>query len=470
MSVARGIQDSLDALVISPQPVSECDSPVVVFNGNGRRRILLHEKVQMVHEAYPPPKKGCVTKAKTAVRKTGRKFKVFPSQLRRWKRSFDEIYQGVAKLDNEEARAKVLQRSCSNKKQRLTGGGRKSEFGATLVQNLKAYFDARRDDNLPVSVRLLIAEAKRLDKVSVNALTYGSQRQRMHRLLNRWDVTWRRGTHKAQNTRFASKIIDDFRQYVNEKMIMLDIHPEDVYNCDQTNVLFSMDSAYTYEKRGSKYVGIKSADSNGRATAMLACSLTGRKLPPFLIFRGSQSVNGRIIRELARGDGFPDDVELSVQPKAWMDEGQMLRWIDAVWKPHAVSQRKIVYLIMDECPSHLTSAVRRAFADCHTEVDYIPGGYTSKLQVLDVGVNKPFKQYLRYTFDDWLVANMNKRPERVDVAWWVKKAWDQITTETITNTWRKCLGWSPADYNDEEGDDPLSWIETDFDSDSDSDI
>jgi hypothetical protein len=37
-----------------------------------------------------------------------------------------------------------------------------------------------------------------------------------------------------------------------------------------------------------------------------------------------------------------------------------------------------------------------------TEVDYIPPGYTSKLQMLDVGVNRPFKIGMHMQFDDWV--------------------------------------------------------------------
>jgi hypothetical protein len=46
--------------------------------------------------------------------------------------------------------------------------------------------------------------------------------------------------------------------------------------------------------------------------------------------------------------------------------------------------------ILDECHSHLTAAVRKAFVDCNTEVDLIPVGYTSKPQPMDFDLNRPF--------------------------------------------------------------------------------
>jgi DDE superfamily endonuclease len=46
---------------------------------------------------------------------------------------------------------------------------------------------------------------------------------------------------------------------------------------------------------------------------------------------------------------------------------------------------------------------------CNTEVNYIPEGYASRLQVMDVGVNKPFKGYIKNELDDWLVANQKNK-------------------------------------------------------------
>jgi DDE superfamily endonuclease len=66
-------------------------------------------------------------------------------------------------------------------------------------------------------------------------------------------------------------------------------------------------------------------------------------------------------------------------------------------------------------------AVRKAFADCNTEVDLIPGGYTSKLQPMDAGLNKPFKGHVIDNFTDWLIVNRNKKDKArclgVDLHW-----------------------------------------------------
>ena len=40
----------------------------------------------------------------------------------------------------------------------------------------------------------------------------------------------------------------------------------------------------------------------------------------------------------------------------------------------------------------------------NTDIAVIPGGMTSQLQVMDVVVNKPFKDNLRRLYNNWLVA------------------------------------------------------------------
>jgi hypothetical protein len=59
---------------------------------------------------------------------------------------------------------------------------------------------------------------------------------------------------------------------------------------------------------------------------------------------------------------------------------------------------------------------------------------------LDVGINKPFKDYLRDRYDEWF-TNVNIRtakPKRTDIAKWVVNTWyDNITPKMIYNAWGK---------------------------------
>jgi hypothetical protein len=101
---------------------------------------------------------------------------------------------------------------------------------------------------------------------------------------------------------------------------------------------------------------------------------------------------------------------------------------------------------------HLMGSVNNQINKLGTEVDSIPGGYTGSVQLLDKGVNTPFKGYLRDQFKEWMCTNgLRRRPSRVEVAQWVVKAWEQVKTATIVNTW-KSIGHKVADDDDDDED------------------
>ena len=110
------------------------------------------------------------------------------------------------------------------------------------------------------------------------------------------------------------------------------------------------------------------------------------------MFKGKP--NGRIAQEWTGTTEFPNSCFYSVQEKAWVDKRVFLIWIEKVWKPFT-RQKQSSYLLMDEFSVHLMSSCINQIQDCGTKVDFVLEGYTSKLQVLDVGVNKPFKGYVK---------------------------------------------------------------------------
>jgi DDE superfamily endonuclease len=132
---------------------------------------------------------------------------------------------------------------------------------------------------------------------------------------------------------------------------------------------------------------------------------------------------------------------MTVQEHAWFNEIVMLDWIEIVWKCEvAVSTHNIYYLLLDSCTIHMTAKVRTAFNECNTEVDFIPLGYTSKLQMLDdLGVNRPFRINMRKQFDTWFCNNPCIKPTRPVVATWIKNASNEITMPTILNSWMKSV-------------------------------
>jgi hypothetical protein len=429
-------------------------------NQTGRSSYSLAQKTFIVEEAYLMVNQ---------LRLTARKYGLSPNMIRRWNKIF------------QRNRTNPILLSVTRK--RLPGAGRKPLIPKALEEHLVNFVKERRSRDLKVSVRMLIIEWKRKDPVSVGHIKSESLRLRVNRIIKRNNIGWRRTTHQAQNTRHSQAVCDDFVSYIKEKMRMLDIDASNVVNFDETNVHFSIATKKTLNVRGARTVSVRDAESSQRCTVMLGVTGDGQKVPPFIIFKGSNKVTGRINRELQmiteeHTFGFPTQMKYAVQNKAWMDEFTMLDWVEKVWKPFADSKEGMTYMILDEAASHMTRNVREAIAQCNTEIDFIPGGYTSKLQVLDVGINKPFKDRVREHYENYMVMTVDGKPKRQDVAHWIWDSWDDITDTMITNTWRHIGitgGVAGGVANDEvqadDGmdtiDDPLEMLDVEEDEQSD---
>ena len=95
---------------------------------------------------------------------------------------------------------------------------------------------------------------------------------------------------------------------------------------------------------------------------------------------------------------------------------------------------------MDEFGVYLMSDIVNEIEDCGTQFDFVLAGYTSKLQVLDVGINKPFKDKMRVQFEEFICTPLDdgaRRPKitRLMISKWISNAWNGITVESIKNTW-----------------------------------
>jgi hypothetical protein len=234
----------------------------------------------------------------------------------------------------------------------------------------------------------------------------------------------------------------DWVTYINSCILAGKYRGDCVINIDETNIDFDPSPATTLCRVGQRTVSIRNNGSSARATCLLGVTMSGHKLPPLIIFKGQPG--GRISREFTNpAFNYPQDCIYNVQPKAWNEARVFLDWKHRVLAPYAATKEHGVYLLMDEFSVHLKAECVHAIQGLGVEVDYIPAGYTGCLQVMDKGINKPFKQYLKHQSTAWLVDQpANTKPSRVDIANWVHAAWTQVTVPTMTNTWH-AIGLRP---------------------------
>ena len=91
------------------------------------------------------------------------------------------------------------------------------------------------------------------------------------------------------------------------------------------------------------------------------------------------------------------------QEKHWCDENIMKEWIDTERSnPFTSPIRSKKILIADFHRAQKTDCVKAFLTKRMTSLSNVPPGCTSRVQVVDVMVNKPLKDDVRRLFEDHL--------------------------------------------------------------------
>jgi hypothetical protein len=142
-----------------------------------------------------------------------------------------------------------------------------------------------------------------------------------------------------------------------------------------------------------------------RITVMLSVLADGRKLTPFVILK----------RKNLPKEKLPTGIIFKCNEKGWMIEELMVEWLKEVWlrRPGALLKKR-GKLVLDAFKGNLTEKVKTVASNLlNMDLVIIPGFMTSQLQVLDVVVNKPFKDRLHCLYGDWLLSGNRKHEKTI---------------------------------------------------------
>ena len=225
-----------------------------------------------------------------------------------------------------------------------------------------------------------------------------------------------------------------FRQFCLMKIEEKNIDHNCIVNMDEVPVPFDMPPNRTIEQVGANSVPIiTTGNEKTSCTVVLACSSSGLKLPPMVIFKR---------KTLPKGN-FPDGVVVKANEKGWMDENLMRAWINEVFikRPGGFFHTSSSMLICNSMRAHLTETVKSLVRRANTVLTVIPGGLTKILQPLDISVNRSFKAKLRKSWEEWMISGNHtftktgkqRRVDYVTIIEWILEAWNTIPTSTIIN-------------------------------------
>ncbi|XP_045402568.1 pogo transposable element with KRAB domain isoform X3 [Lemur catta] len=279
------------------------------------------------------------------------------------------------------------------------------------------------------------------------------------RMMRRYDLSLRHKVPVPQH--LPEDLTEKLVSYQRSVLALRRAHDYQVAqmgNADETPICLEVPSRVTVDNQGEKPVLVKTPGREKlKITAMLGVLADGRKLPPYIILRGTYIPPGK----------FPSGMEIRCHRYGWMTEDLMQDWLEVVWRrrPGAAPKQRGM-LILNGFRGHATDSVKNSMDSMNTDMVIIPGGLTSQLQVLDVVVYKPLNDSVRAQYSNWLLAgnlalsptgNAKKPPLGLFLEW-VMVAWNNIPSESIVQGFKKCH----ISSNLEEEDDVLWEIESEL--------
>ncbi|KAL0237808.1 hypothetical protein GEMRC1_013024 [Eukaryota sp. GEM-RC1] len=214
----------------------------------------------------------------------------------------------------------------------------------------------------------------------------------------------------------ATRIID-IRMIINN----FPIH--NVFNMDETALFWKALPTKTISAL-TKLHGKK--NFKNRVTLVLTVSAIGEKLDSWMI---GQAKNPHHFK----GKNIRDYLVYTNNAKGWMTKEIFYNYMYTLNKEMRSQGRRIL-LLVDNVPSH---KIEDEFSNVRLE--FLPPNTSSKLQPLDLGVIKAFKNYYKRGIVNYIFKQKGAMRdftlyEAVELC---KFAWDQVGAVSIINCWRK---------------------------------
>ena len=277
-------------------------------------------------------------------------------------------------------------------------------------------------------------------------------------LFSRMGFVKRKGSNAGKVTVAQfNEVQEVFLADIRAEVLMNDIHPQLIFNWDQTPIYYVPTGEWTMNREKEKIIPIANSDDKRQITTVLAVTLTGEFLPPQLLYQGKTTHCHPAIE-------FPKGWDVWHSHNHWSNEETMKRYIEKIIIPFVSNRRAELQLT----ESHSALAIFDSFKGQTTPDIYsllqrhniiamkVPANCTDKLQPLDVSLNKPVKHEMRKQFQMWYAEQVQQKIEdgvpinEIKIAMpaslmknlsakWMMKTWDVLKCrpELATNGFKK---------------------------------
>lgn len=184
-----------------------------------------------------------------------------------------------------------------------------------------------------------------------------------------------------------------------------------VINADQTGIICLPGWRLNWAPRRSKQVALIGTDEKRAFTALVAISAKGEALPIQCVYAGKSDLSVPTASATKRKECDTADFSFVFSGKRrnhWSNQKTMRKWINDVVVPYLAHQRALLglppshkaLLIIDVWSVHRSKEFQDWLRETHPNIliDFVPANCTSIGQLLDVGINRPFKHAVKVAY------------------------------------------------------------------------
>ena len=352
-------------------------------------------------------------------------------------RDFPNVTQKmINEWQQKEDRMRVL--PLAEQRRRYTLHSGPSQKYEELFQYLYQIVKILRFDRRAVSVNYLMAIAHGED-AKFRSMTSAGKKSLIRRFLEHFNLSIRAitgysGYTVEQLPEEQMNQIEQFKAEYNRLIQDYNIPSENIFNMDQTGVLYENPTARTIDFSGVREVNVRTqGNEKKRITVISLINAAGELFPQMLIFKGVREKY--VHAEVSTYDDL--STMHTVQENAWTDADVLIEWDVRLWS-HITSERDgHKLLILDAYPLHKNMEMFLSRNDTH--ILYVPKGMTWSLQPLDCGFFKVFKDKIR---NDWLMNQQYKEypdesAKREALSTILKSIFYELLDQSHTAYWEK---------------------------------
>ena len=312
-----------------------------------------------------------------------------------------------------------------------------SETRKELYQYLYQKVKELRQERKAITVESLISLAIAVDP-SLQQMTFSGQKSMIRRFMECFKLSVRQvtGTAAANEDQMAEEektAIDSFKAEYHRIVQTHQIPAENIYNMDQSGILYENIVSRTIDFAGSREVPVQSSgDEKKRITLFSLMNALGELFPQLVVYKGTRDA---IIKTEVE---YYDDLTTfhTTQENAWCDGFVLIEWLYKFWHPMVRHIDGPKLLILDSYPLHEEFAAK--FAENNTHVLFVPKGLTWSLQPLDCGHFKVFKDHLKRKWVERQNAVfLSEQEKRAALSTLLKETYEIMGNNDNTVFWKK---------------------------------